>query len=158
MECVSSTSDIESLVGGDTGDGAADPTGQLHVLRHDGDALGVDRAQVCVLEEVHDEVFRRLLERKQAFCGPSEGLWCQVISNFPRQTGKRKLSNEEVCRSLVFPDLPQRDGPWPEPFRFHHALGLWLLRVCRARSGGPGTRFRDATAWLCRGLQVESGK
>jgi hypothetical protein len=69
-------------------DGAADPTGQLHVLWHDRDSLGMDRAQVGVPEKVHDEVLGRLLERKQAFCRPPEGLRCQVISNFP--TGQKE--------------------------------------------------------------------
>ena len=31
----------------------ADPARELHVLNHDGHALGVDRAEVGVLEEVH---------------------------------------------------------------------------------------------------------
>ena len=42
---------------------ATDAAGQLDVLRHDRDALGVDRAQVGVLEEANQVRLRGLLER-----------------------------------------------------------------------------------------------
>ena len=42
---------------------ATDAAGQLHVARHDGDALGVDGAQVGVLEQAHQVRLGRLLER-----------------------------------------------------------------------------------------------
>ena len=43
---------------------AADPPGQLNVLRHDGHALGVDGAKVGVLEQTHQVCFRGLLKGK----------------------------------------------------------------------------------------------
>ena len=42
----------------------AEEAHQLHVPRHDGDALGVDGAEVGVLEETHQEGLSRLLERQ----------------------------------------------------------------------------------------------
>ena len=42
---------------------AADAAGQLDVLGHDGDALGVDGAEVGVLEEADEVGLRGLLER-----------------------------------------------------------------------------------------------
>ena len=41
---------------------ATDAAGQLDVLRHDGDALGVDGAKVGVLEEANEVGLGRLLE------------------------------------------------------------------------------------------------
>ena len=41
---------------------AADPPGELDVLGHDGDPLGVDGAQVGVLEEAHEVGLRCLLK------------------------------------------------------------------------------------------------
>ena len=41
---------------------ATDASSKVHVLLLDGDALGVDRAQVRVLEESDDVGFRGLLE------------------------------------------------------------------------------------------------
>ena len=43
---------------------AADAAGELDVLGHDGDALGVDGAQVGVLEEAHEVRLGGLLERE----------------------------------------------------------------------------------------------
>lgn len=40
------------------------PPSQLHILRHERNALGVDGAQVRVLEEVHEERLRCLLQRE----------------------------------------------------------------------------------------------
>ena len=42
---------------------ATDAARELDVLRHDGDALGVDGAQVGVLEEANEVGLRGLLER-----------------------------------------------------------------------------------------------
>jgi hypothetical protein len=49
--------------GGDLSTLSTDAAGQLDVLRHDRDALGVDRAQVGVLEEANQVRLRGLLER-----------------------------------------------------------------------------------------------
>ena len=43
---------------------AADAAGELDVLGHDRHALGVDRAEVCVLEEAHEVGLGGLLERE----------------------------------------------------------------------------------------------
>ena len=43
---------------------AANPPSQLNVLRHDRHALGVDGAQVGVLEQTHQVCFRSLLQGK----------------------------------------------------------------------------------------------
>jgi hypothetical protein len=43
---------------------ATDPAGQADVLGEDRDALGVDRAQVRVLEHAHEAGLRRLLQRE----------------------------------------------------------------------------------------------
>ncbi|BAS78532.1 Os02g0457325, partial [Oryza sativa Japonica Group] len=41
---------------------ATNPPGKLNVLGHDGDALGVDGAEVGVLEQTHQVRLRRLLQ------------------------------------------------------------------------------------------------
>ena len=43
---------------------SADAARQLHVLGHDGDALGVDGAQVGVLEQANQVGLARLLQRQ----------------------------------------------------------------------------------------------
>ena len=41
---------------------SSDSSGQLHVLLHQSDSVGVDRAQVCVLEEASDESLSGFLQ------------------------------------------------------------------------------------------------
>ncbi len=43
---------------------ATDTTGQLDVLGHDGDTLGMDRTQVCVLKKTNQECFGSFLKSK----------------------------------------------------------------------------------------------
>jgi hypothetical protein len=47
---------------------ATDAAGQLDVLGHDGDTLGVDRAQVSVLEQANEVGLRRLLQSQDVSC------------------------------------------------------------------------------------------
>jgi hypothetical protein len=51
----------------------AQPAGKLYVLLLDGDALGVDGAQIRVVEEVDEEGFGGLLERLDSLALPSGG-------------------------------------------------------------------------------------
>ena len=53
---------------------AANPSCELDILLHDGDALGVDGTQVCVFEQVHYEGFTTLLERLDGLRLPSQWL------------------------------------------------------------------------------------
>lgn len=51
---------------------AAYPPRQLYVLLHDGHALGVDRAQVGVLKQVHEEGLGGLLQRQYRLRLPAQ--------------------------------------------------------------------------------------
>ena len=57
---------------------AADSAGELDILGHDGDALGVNRAQVGVFEQTHQIRLRRFLwpEKK-----PINSLWSKMGKN-----------------------------------------------------------------------------
>jgi len=77
---------------------------KLHVFRHDGDALGVNGAQVGILEQSNKVSFRSLLEGKY-----SRALETQVVldifSTLSYQTLEWRLANQKVCRLLVLPYL-----------------------------------------------------
>jgi hypothetical protein len=51
----------------------AQPAGKLYVLLLDSDALGMDGAQIGVVEEVDEESFGGLLERLDGLALPSGG-------------------------------------------------------------------------------------
>jgi hypothetical protein len=61
---------------------ASYPPGQLDVLLHDGDALGVDGAEVRVLKQVHQEGLGRLLQRQNRLRLPA-----QLLARWPAIQG-----------------------------------------------------------------------
>jgi hypothetical protein len=71
---------------------ATDAAGQLDVLGHDGDTLGVDRAQVGVLEQADQVGLRRLLQRQDG-AGLEAKIGLEVLGNFTNQALERKLKS-----------------------------------------------------------------
>ena len=70
---------------------AADPPGQLDVLGHDGDPLGVDGAHVGVLEEPHEVRLRRLLQGHHGGAlEPQVGL--EVLGDLADQVLEREIA------------------------------------------------------------------
>ena len=67
---------------------AADPPGELDVLRHDGDPLGVDSTEVGVLEEPHEVGLTGLLESHHGGALEAE-VGLEVLGNLPHQTLER---------------------------------------------------------------------
>ena len=109
---------------------AADPPGQLDVLGHDGDPLGVDGAQVGVLEKTDEVGLAGLLEgHDSGALEPQVGL--EVLGDLPDQALEGQLADEELGGLLVPPDLPEGDGAGPIPVRLLHASG--------GRGGFPGS-------------------
>ena len=105
---------------------AADAARQLDVLRHDRDALGVDGAQIGVLEEADQIGLRRLLHgNKLCFLGGRERrtthlqghdgrrleaqVGLEVLRNLAHEALERQLADEQLRRLLVATDLTQSD-------------------------------------------------
>ena len=88
---------------------ASDAARKLNVFRHDGDALGVDRAQVGIFEERDQVGFGRFLQGKDSRALESE-IGFVVLSNFTDQALERQLADQESGRLLVLADLAQRNG------------------------------------------------
>jgi hypothetical protein len=77
----------------DLGALSADATGQLDVLGHDGHTLGVDGAQVRVLEQAHQVRLSSLLECEHGRrLEPQVGL--EVLRNLTDQTLEGQLADE----------------------------------------------------------------
>ena len=88
---------------------STDAAGELDVLGHDGDTLGVDGAQVGVLEESDKVSLRGLLEGHDGGgLEPKVGL--EVLGDLPHQALERQLADEQLSRLLVPPDLTEGDG------------------------------------------------
>ena len=90
----------------------ADAAGELDVLGHDGDTLGVDGAQVGVLEEADEVGFGGFLERKDgAGLEPEVGL--EVLGDLADEALEGELADEELGGLLVLADLTESDGTGP---------------------------------------------
>jgi len=93
---------------------ATDPPGQLDVLGHDGDPLGVDGAQVGVLKETNQVGLAGLLESHDSRAlEPQVSL--EVLGNLPDQALEGQLADEELSGLLVPPDLTEGHCARPVP-------------------------------------------
>ena len=88
---------------------ATDAAGQLDVLGHDRDALGVDRGQVGVLEEADEVGLGGLLERQDGRRLEAQ-VGLEVLGDLADQALEGQLADQEVGRLLVLADLAERDG------------------------------------------------
>ena len=119
---------------------AADAAGELDVLGHDGDTLGVDGAQVGVLEEADEVGFGGFLERKDgAGLEPEVGL--EVLGDLADEALEGELADQELGGLLVLADLTKRDGTGAVPVRLLDAAG-----------GGRGLARRLGGELLAGGL------
>jgi len=97
-----------------------DAPGQLDVLRHDGDTLGVDGAQVGVLEQT-DQVSLAGLLKSTNGSGLEPQVSLEVLSDLPDQALEGQLADEELGGLLVPPDLPESHGTGPVPVGLLHS-------------------------------------
>ena len=87
----------------------ADAAGKLNVLGHDGDTLGVDGAQVGVLEEANKVGLGGLLKGEDGgSLEPQVGL--EVLGDLADEALEGELADEELGGLLVPADLAKGDG------------------------------------------------
>ena len=100
---------------------SSDSSCELHVLWHDGDSLGVDGAEVSVLEEWNEVSFSGLLESK-------DGRWLEsqvsleLLSNLSYESLEWELSDEEFSWFLVSSNFSEGNSSW--------SISVWLLHSC----------------------------
>jgi hypothetical protein len=109
---------------------STDTAGELNILGHDGDTLGVDRAQVGILKETHEVSLSGLLEGKDGRSLEAK-VGLEVLSNLTDQTLKGKLADQQVGRLLVPTNLTKSDGSRPVP--------VGLLDTSGGRGGLAGS-------------------
>ena len=108
---------------------ATDTTSQLDVLWHDGDTLGVDGAQVGVLEETDQVGLAGLLESHNGGALESQ-IGLEVLCDFSDETLEWQFPDEELGALLVSPDLSESHGTGPVPMWFLHTTGGWCTLSC----------------------------
>ena len=101
---------------------SADSAGQLNVLGHDGDTLGVDGAQVGVLEKTDEVGLGGFLEGKNGGSLESE-VRLEVLCDLSHKSLEGKLSDEKIRGLLVTSDLTKSDGSRSVSVRLLHTSG-----------------------------------
>ena len=96
---------------------ATDATGQLDVLGLDGDALGVDGAEVGVLEQPDQISLSSLLQGADS-CRLEAEVGLEVLGDLADQALEGQLADQQLSRLLEAADLAQGDGAGSE------AMGL----------------------------------
>ena len=99
-----------------------DTTGQLDVLWHDGDTLGVDSAQVGVLKQTNQISLAGLLESHNGRALESE-ISFKVLCDFTYQTLKGQFPDEQFSALLVPSDFTESDSSGPVSVGFLHSAG-----------------------------------
>ncbi|CAG5917132.1 unnamed protein product [Menidia menidia] len=100
----------------------ADAAGQLDVFGHDGDPLGVDGAQVGVLEQPHQVGLAGLLQSHDGGALEAQ-VGLEVLRDFPHQALEGQLADQQFGGLLVAADLPQSHGAGPVTVGLLHAAG-----------------------------------
>jgi histone H3 len=88
---------------------AADATRELDVLGHDGDALGVDGAEVGVLEETDKVRLGRLLEREDGVRLEAE-VRLEVLGDLADEALEGELTDKQLGGLLVLTVKRKRRG------------------------------------------------
>jgi hypothetical protein len=103
---------------------ATDPAGQLDVLGHDGDPLGVDGAQVGVLEEADQVSLRGLLQSHDGG-GLEAQIGLEVLGNLADETLEGQFPDEKLGGLLVSTDLTESDCSGPVTMGLLDSSGGW---------------------------------
>jgi len=118
--------EISIMQSSSSGSLSADSTGELHVLGHDGHTLGVDGAQVGVLEEADHVGLGGFLEGKHG-----RGLEAEVVlelrSDLADESLEGQLADEELGALLESADLTERDSAGSESVGLLDATGCGSL-------------------------------
>lgn len=82
----------------------------MNVLGHDGNPLGMDRAEIGVLEQSNKVRLRRLLESEDGVAlEPEIGL--EILSDLSHQPLEWQLPDQKLGALLVLPYLPANFHP-----------------------------------------------
>lgn len=91
---------------------SADAAGQLDVLWHDRDTLGVDGAQVGVLEQADQIGLAGLLQGHDGRALEAQ-IGLEVLGDLADEALERQLADQQLGRLLVTTDLTEGDGAGP---------------------------------------------
>ena len=127
---------------------SSDTTGQLDVLWHDGDSLGVNGAQVGVLEESDEVSFAGLLQSHDGGRLEAE-VGLEVLCDLTDQTLEGELADEKLGALLVTTDLTKSDSSGP--------VSVWFLDASSCRGALASGLGGQLFAWSLASGRFASG-
>ena len=95
---------------------SADSAGQLNVFGHDGDALGVDGAQVGVFKKTNKVSLASLLKGHHSGALETQ-VGLEILSDFSDKTLEGQLADQQLGGFLVTTDLTKSDCSRPVTMR-----------------------------------------
>ena len=104
----------------------ADAASELHISGHDGHTLGVDGAQVGILEQRDEVRLSSLLESHNGRSLEAE-IVLEVLSDLTDQSLEGELADEKLRALLVLADLTKS-----------HSSGAITMRLLGGAGGGGG--------------------
>ena len=117
---------------------STDSSGQLDVLWHDGDTLGMDGTQVGVLKQTNQISLTGFLESHDSRALESQ-VSLEVLGNFSHQTLEGQLADEELSGLLVSSDLTESNSSWP--------VSVGLLNSSSGWGRLPGSLGGQLLSW-----------
>ena len=108
---------------------SADTSGKLDILGHDGDTLGMDRAQVGVLKKTNQVGLAGFLQSHNGRALESQ-VSLEILGNFPDQPLEGQFPDEQLSALLVTSDLSQSNGSRPVPVGLLYTTGCWCTLSC----------------------------
>ena len=117
---------------------STDTAGELDVLGHDGDTLGVDGTQVGVFEESYEVGLGSFLQGHDGR-GLESQIGLEVLGDFTDQTLEGQLADEEFSALLVATDFTEGHGTGPVP--------VGLLDASCGRGGLASSLGGELLAW-----------
>ena len=103
---------------------STDTASQLDVLGHDGHTLGVDGAQVGVLEKSDKVGLAGFLEGHNGRALETQ-VGLEILGNLTNQTLEGQFPDEKFGALLVTTDFSESDGSWPVTMGLLHSAGGW---------------------------------
>ena len=116
-------------IGNFLGTFTSDTAGELDVLWHDGDTLGVDCAQVGVLEKADQVSFACLLKSQHGGALETQ-ISLEVLCDFTYKTLEGQFPDEELSALLVPSDFTESDGSRPVSVWFLNSTSGWCTLTC----------------------------
>ena len=101
---------------------SADSAGQLNVLGHDGDTLGVDGAQVGVFKQTDKVSLASFLKSHHSRALETQ-IGLEILGDFSHKTLEGQLADQQLGGFLVTTDLTKSDCTRPVSMRFLDSTG-----------------------------------